>query len=87
VLHEGDAIDALLAEHPIPVLLLIPVLVALGGLFAALKPEEFARVCLAKWQRERLAGNMSGLSWTGWIIFGFSLFGIAVMVMLFAFNR
>lgn len=69
------------------VILLVPILVALGGLFAALRPEEFARVCLAKWQRERLGENMGALSWTGWLIFGFSLFFIALVLILSAFNQ
>ena len=56
--------------------------VALGGLLAAMRPDLCARYFLAKWQRERLAGNMGALSWTGWILFGFS--SCIVIVILIA---
>jgi hypothetical protein len=48
--------------------------VALCGLLAARRPDIFAQYFLAKWQREQLAGRMSGLSWTGWVLFVFGAF-------------
>lgn len=74
-------------DHPLTVVLLTIGIVALGGLFAALRPDEFAKVCLSKWHRDRLAGNMGAISWTGWLIFGFSLFGIALVFILSAFRQ
>lgn len=40
-------------------------LVGLMGLYAALRPEQYARYFLAQWQRERIAGNLKGLSLIG----------------------
>jgi hypothetical protein len=74
-------------DHPMAVVLLTIGIVAFSGLFAALWPEEFARVCLSKWHRERVAENMGSVSWSGWLIFGFSLFGIVLVLILSAFNR
>jgi len=48
--------------------------VALLGLLAAKRPDKFAQYFLAKCQRKRLAGNMSGLSSTGWVLFAFGAF-------------
>jgi len=47
-------------------------IVAVFGFLAATRPQIFTRYVLPKWQRSRLAGNMSAVSWTGWIIFGFA---------------
>lgn len=49
-------------------LLLIAVM-GLMGLYAALRPEQYARYFLAKWQRRRVSGQFNVLSWTGWGIF------------------
>ena len=54
---------------------------ALLGLLAAKRPEVFARYFLAEQQRERLANNMSAVSWTGWIIFGCSAFTVIAMLV------
>ena len=56
------------------------VVVAILGLLAALRPRVFAQYFLAGWQRERLAGNVSALSWTGWIIFGCSAFTLIALL-------
>ena len=56
-------------------------IVAVMGLLLATRPHIFVRYFLAKWQRERLAGRESALSWTGWIIFGFSSFALAVTLI------
>jgi hypothetical protein len=47
--------------------------VAVLGLFAAKRPDAFARYFLVKQQRERLSGKMNSLASTGWIIFGCGL--------------
>jgi hypothetical protein len=57
------------------------VVVAILGLFAALRPRAFAQYCLVRWQRERLAGNMGALSRTGWIIFGCSAFILIALLL------
>jgi hypothetical protein len=62
-------------------------IVAVVGLLTALWPEESARLFLARWQRERLAGNWGGISWTGWVIFGFSAFTLTVMFILNILHR
>jgi hypothetical protein len=45
--------------------------VALMALYAALRPEQYTRYFLTEWQRERISGNLRGLSLTGWGIFVF----------------
>ena len=62
-------------------------LVAVFGLLAALRPEVYARYFLAKWQRERLDGSMSGLSRTGWVILGFSTFALVLLLIANALRR
>ena len=52
-------------------------LVGLMGLYAALRPEQYARYFLAQSQRERISGNLKALSLTGWGIF---IFCIVVVV-------
>src|ERR1039457_2663260 len=42
----------------------------LMGLYAALRPEQYTRYFLAKWQRERFEGHFDTLRWVGWVIFG-----------------
>jgi len=49
--------------------LLIFALIGCMGLFAALRPETYARYFLAEYQRRALSGNFKALSLTGWIIF------------------
>jgi hypothetical protein len=49
--------------------LLIFALVGCLGLFAALRPEAYARYFLAEFQRRALSGNLKALSFTGWVIF------------------
>jgi hypothetical protein len=49
--------------------LLIFALVGCMGLFAALRPETYARYFLAEYQRRALSGKFRALSFTGWIIF------------------
>jgi hypothetical protein len=49
--------------------LLIFALVGLMGLFAALRPEAYARYFLAEFQRRAMSRNLRALSFTGWIIF------------------
>jgi hypothetical protein len=61
--------------------LLIFGLVGCMGLFAALRPETYARYFLAEYQRRALSGNFRGLSFTGWIIF--SVCTIAIVVLPF----
>lgn len=61
--------------------LLIFVLVGCMGLFAALRPEAYARYFLAEYQRKALSGNLKALSATGWIIF--SACSIAIIVLPF----
>lgn len=51
------------------IVLLVFAVIALMALYAALRPEQYARYFLAKWQRERICGQFNVLSWTGWIIF------------------
>jgi len=51
------------------VALLIFALVGCLGLFAALRPEAYARYLLAESQRKALSGNLRALSLTGWLIF------------------
>ena len=59
--------------------LLIFALVGCMGLFAALRPEAYARYFLAEYQRRALSGNLRALSVTGWIIF--SACSIAIIVL------
>jgi hypothetical protein len=59
--------------------LLIIGLVGCMGLFAALRPETYARYFLAEYQRRALSGNFRGLSFTGWIIFLVSAIAIVVL--------
>jgi hypothetical protein len=61
--------------------LLIFALVGCMGLFAALRPEAYARYFLAEYQRRALSGNLRALSVTGWIIF--SACSIAIIVLPF----
>jgi hypothetical protein len=61
--------------------LLIFALVGCMGLFAALRPEAYARYFLAEYQRRALSGNLRALSVTGWIIF--SACTIAIIVLPF----
>lgn len=62
-------------------------IVAALGLLAAKRPHVFARYFLAEWQRQRLSDNMSGLVWTGWIIFGFGVLAVCAMVISNALQR
>jgi len=62
--------------------LLIFALVGCMGLFAALRPEAYARYFLAEYQRRALSGNLRALSVTGWIIF--SACSIAIIVLPFS---
>jgi hypothetical protein len=55
---------------------------ALVALLMAKRPDVFAELFLAKWQRDRLASNMNELSWTGWIIF--TAAAIVCVVLLIA---
>jgi hypothetical protein len=48
--------------------LLIFALVGCVGLFAALRPEAYARYFLAKFQRRAALGNLKAVSFTGWVI-------------------
>lgn len=54
--------------------LIVPILViavtGLMGLYAALRPEQYTRYFMAKWQRERIFGRFETLRWVGWIVFG-----------------
>jgi intracellular septation protein A len=54
--------------------LIVPILViavtGLMGLYAALRPEQYTRYIMAKWQRERIFGRFDTLRWVGWIVFG-----------------
>ena len=61
--------------------LLIFALVGCMGLFAALRPETYARYFLAEYQRRALSGKFRALSFTGWIIF--SVCTIAIIVLPF----
>jgi hypothetical protein len=62
--------------------------VALLGLLAARRPDVFAQYFLAKWQRDRLTGNMGGLAWTGWVLFVFGVFAsILTLVVAGAVHR
>ena len=49
--------------------LLIFALVGCMGLFAALRPEAYARYFLAEFQRRAVSRNLKALSFTGWVIF------------------
>jgi hypothetical protein len=49
--------------------LLVFALVGCIGLFAALRPEEYARYFLAESQRRALSSNLKALSLIGWVIF------------------
>jgi hypothetical protein len=62
-------------------------IVAIVGLLAATRPQVFTRYFLAEWQRERLAGNIGAVSWTGWVIFGCSTFTVIVMLIAEATGR
>jgi len=62
--------------------LLIFVLVGCMGLFAALRPELYARYFLAEVQRKAVSRNLKGLSLTGWVIFCFCM----VVVIAFPFH-
>ena len=59
--------------------LLIFALVGCMGLFAALRPDAYARYFLAEYQRRALSGNLKGLSVTGWIIFSTCIISIIVL--------
>jgi hypothetical protein len=61
-------------------------LVVFAALLAAMRPQIFARYFLGKWQRERLAGNMNTISWSGWVIFGLAVFA-AIRVFIAALQR
>lgn len=61
--------------------LLVFALVGCMGLFAALRPEAYARYFLAEYQRRALSGNLRGLSAVGWIIF--SVCTLAIIVLPF----
>jgi len=61
--------------------LLIFALVGCMGLFAALRPETYARYFLAEYQRRALSGKSKALSLTGWIIV--SVCTIAIIVLPF----
>ncbi len=63
------------------IVLLVIAVIALMALYAALRPEQYARYFLAKWQRERLSGEFNVLSWTGWAIFA-GCIAIALFVVL-----
>ena len=56
--------------------LIIVALVGAMGLYAALRPADYARYFLAAWQRERISDNLRGLSLTGWVIFAGCLVAI-----------
>jgi hypothetical protein len=58
-----------------------------SALFAALWPDDFARLFLARWQRERPAGKSRGLSWTGLLVFGFPALTLGVMLILDILHR
>jgi hypothetical protein len=51
------------------------------AVLAARRPDLFAQNFLADWQRQRFNGNMAGIVWIGWIIFGFSTFTLCAMLM------
>jgi len=61
--------------------------VSLLGLLAAIRPDLYAQYFLVKWQRERLAGKMSGLSWTGWVLFVFCAFASILTLVAGALHR
>ncbi len=63
------------------VVALVFAVVALFGLFAALRPQMAVRYLLADWQRERLLGQHGAVSWTGWVIFACSTFVVVVMLI------
>jgi hypothetical protein len=54
-------------------------IVVMLGLLAAKRPQVFVRYFLPPWQRVRVVGKMSEVSWTGWGIFGLSALGLIVM--------
>jgi uncharacterized protein YhhL (DUF1145 family) len=56
-------------------------LVGLMGLYAALRPEQYARYLLARRQRERISGNFKALSLTGWGIFIFCIVVVVGIVL------
>jgi hypothetical protein len=58
-------------------------LVALFGLVAAVRPNEFCRYFLADFQREKIAGNMDAISRVGWAIFACSALVVIVSVIRF----
>ncbi len=55
-------------------IVLLMMLVALCGLYAARQPERFAETFLSESQRARLPkDSMPGVAWTGWVIFGIGM--------------
>ena len=63
----------------VPIVLFV--LMGCLGLLAALRPEVYARYFLAGFQRRALFGNLKGLSFTGWVIFGICM--AAALAFLF----
>jgi hypothetical protein len=64
------------------IVILIFTVTGLMGFYVALRPEQYTRYFLAKWQRERLVGHFDTLRWVGWTIFS-----AGVLAVIFALSQ